>query len=178
MVWNRVKDCFGLLQFPKQGGEVAWKDFWITVWTFYLWCQPKESDAEDWIYWYIYISRDMYSYINIFPEISPDKVTYGWRSRWRIRWLKALVITSSGSAPLVEEGIFLQSEGHYTHHQVCARSALTIEYIQSLVLNHQVFKTSIVLTIKYSAQTIKHTLFIHNTSALYQPLSLHHLQGI
>ena len=73
--------------------------------------------------------------LNIFPEISPDKVTYGWRSRWRIRWLKALVITSSGSAPRVEEGIFLQSEpGHYTHHQVCARSALTIEYIQSLVL--------------------------------------------
>ena len=72
--------------------------------------------------------------LNIFPEISPHKVTYGWRSRWRIRWLKALVITSSGSAPWVEEGIFLQSEGHYTHHQVCARSALTIEYIQSLVL--------------------------------------------
>ena len=209
MVWSTVKDCFALLQFPKHGGEVAWKDFWINVWTFYLWCQPKESDAEDWIYWYIYISRDIYSYI-YFQRYRPTyKVTYGWRSRWRIRWLKALVITSSGSAPRVEEGIFLQSEGHYTHHQVCARSALTIEYIQSLVLtikcarsalywlsqckpsgkhfpyilpkpciNHQVFKTSIVLTIEYTAETIEHTLFIHNISALYSPLSLHHLQGI
>ena len=144
--WSEARSkMFYIVTISKTGGRGGLKRFLNNCVNFLFMMSTKGElyDAEDWLYFQRY--RPTY------------KVTYGWRSRWRIRWLKALVITSSGSAPRVEEGIFLQSEpGHYTHHQVCARSALywlsqcKPSSIHCSMNNVHTYYLSLVLTIKFA----------------------------